>query len=170
MIRQQYAPVGASARASLIETIQMLENAEKQGQDVGDLLQKYRERSDMANRYVQAYRQYCWNVRSIEDYRLAPFHLLATEGQVHHNKNHIWHMDALAQLSGESQGLLIATPYRLVDLANESSCREAMQWWFDLTGQGGEGMVVKPLEFIAKGKRGLLQPAIKCRGREHLWS
>jgi protein phosphatase len=29
-------------------------------------------------------------------------------------------------------------------------------------------MVVKPLDFIARGKRGLLQPAVKCRGSEYL--
>ena len=29
-------------------------------------------------------------------------------------------------------------------------------------------MVVKPAGFIARGKRGLAQPAIKCRGRDYL--
>ena len=29
-------------------------------------------------------------------------------------------------------------------------------------------MVVKPLDFIARGPKGLVQPAIKCRGREYL--
>jgi protein phosphatase len=29
-------------------------------------------------------------------------------------------------------------------------------------------MVVKPLEFIATGRRGVTQPAIKCRGPEYL--
>ena len=29
-------------------------------------------------------------------------------------------------------------------------------------------MVVKPLNFISKGRRGLVQPAIKCRGPEYL--
>jgi protein phosphatase len=29
-------------------------------------------------------------------------------------------------------------------------------------------MVVKPSDFIVKGKRGLIQPAVKCRGREYL--
>ena len=29
-------------------------------------------------------------------------------------------------------------------------------------------MVVKPLGFVSKGKRGLVQPAIKCRGAEYL--
>jgi protein phosphatase len=29
-------------------------------------------------------------------------------------------------------------------------------------------MVVKPYDFIATGKEGLLQPAVKCRGSEYL--
>jgi protein phosphatase len=29
-------------------------------------------------------------------------------------------------------------------------------------------MVVKPLDFVARGRRGLVQPAIKVRGREYL--
>jgi len=29
-------------------------------------------------------------------------------------------------------------------------------------------MVVKPLDFIAKGRRGIAQPAVKCRGPEYL--
>jgi protein phosphatase len=29
-------------------------------------------------------------------------------------------------------------------------------------------MVVKPLDFIASGDRGVIQPAVKCRGREYL--
>ena len=37
-----------------------------------------------------------------------------------------------------------------------------------LTRAGGEGMVVKPLDYFACGKRGLLQPAIKSRGPEYL--
>ena len=45
--------------------------------------------------------------------------------------------------------------------------REAIGWWAELTAAGGEGMVVKPLEFIAKSGRGI-QPGIKCRGPEYL--
>jgi protein phosphatase len=29
-------------------------------------------------------------------------------------------------------------------------------------------MVVKPLDFIVRGPRGLVQPGVKCRGREYL--
>src|SRR6476660_1443560 len=45
---------------------------------------------------------------------------------------------------------------------------EGVAWWEELTGRGGESMVVKPLEFIVKGRRGLAQPGVKCRGREYL--
>jgi PNKP adenylyltransferase domain, ligase domain/RNA repair, ligase-Pnkp-associating, region of Hen1 len=38
----------------------------------------------------------------------------------------------------------------------------------ELTAAGGEGMVVKPLEFVTKGRKGLAQPAAKVRGRESL--
>jgi len=41
-------------------------------------------------------------------------------------------------------------------------------WWKALTARGGEGMVVKPLDFFLRAKRGLAQPALKCRGPEYL--
>ena len=37
------------------------------------------ERQRAAQAFTDAYRRYCWNVASIEDVRLAPFHLLASE-------------------------------------------------------------------------------------------
>ena len=37
-----------------------------------------------------------------------------------------------------------------------------------MTGRGGEGIVIKPVSFVARGRRGLAQPAVKCRGREYL--
>jgi protein phosphatase len=36
-----------------------------------------------------------------------------------------------------------------------------------LVAGGGEGMAVKPLDFVARA-RGLVQPALKCRGPEYL--
>lgn len=54
-------------------------------------------------------------------------------------------------------------------LENEAEVIEAVQWWLELTGKGGEGMVVKPYQFTAYAKNGaLLQPAVKCRGKEFL--
>src|ERR1019366_1514695 len=44
----------------------------------------------------------------------------------------------------------------------------ARDWWLAMTEKGGEGMVVKPSDFFTKGPKGLVQPAVKCRGREYL--
>jgi protein phosphatase len=122
----------------------------------------------MAEQYVEAYRHYCWSVHSLADLKLAPFHLLASEGVVHADKDHLWHMTTLARLCAADAGLLLATPYKLVNVSDEGSQQEGIAWWEELTVSGGEGMVVKPLEFIGKNRRGLIQPAIKSRGREYL--
>ena len=77
-------------------------------------------------------------------------------------------METLAEVCAAGNGLLLATPYKLVDVTDAGSQAQGIRWWEELTGSGGEGMVVKPLEFIAKSGRGLVQPAVKCRGREYL--
>jgi protein phosphatase len=168
LLKQQYAPTGAAARAALPEAIVALENASVNGSDVGDLVERYRERLQMAEQYVDAYRRYCWPVSSLADLKLAPFHLLATEGVVHADKDHIWHMETLKRICHADPNLLLATNYLVVDLADLASSAEGVSWWEQLTESGGEGMVVKPFNFLANGRRGLIQPAIKCRGREYL--
>jgi protein phosphatase len=118
--------------------------------------------------YVDAYRRYCWPTEGLAGLKLAPFHLLASEGVVHVNRNHEWHMTMLAKLAAADPDLLTATPFRLVKLETSAEVAAAVDWWVELTGAGGEGMVVKPLDFVARGAGGLLQPALKCRGREYL--
>jgi protein phosphatase len=56
----------------------------------------------------------------------------------------------------------------MVDLADPASEQAAIEWWTTLTSTGGEGMVVKPLDFIARNATGVVQPAVKCRGPEYL--
>ena len=106
--------------------------------------------------------------RQVDDLKLAPFHLLATEGQVHIQRDHVWHMEKLTELCNAGDGLLLATHYEQVDVTDTGSVGKATRWWEELTGRGGEGMVLKPFDFIVSGRKGLIQPAIKCRGREYL--
>jgi protein phosphatase len=146
----------------------LLAQAAQRGPPVTDLANSTQERAQLVQRYVAAYRHYCWPVTGIDDIKLAPFHILATEGCVHADKTHMWHMDTLAHLCQADPQFLLATPYRTVRLNDPNSTEECTRWWETLTGAGGEGMVVKPLDFITVGKRGLLQPAIKCRGSEYL--
>ncbi len=165
LLKQQYATVGTSARATLAAEVAALEQTAARGLDVSELQAHTTTRSQMVSDYIEAYRRYCWPVNSVNDLKLAPFHLLATEGKVHTEKPNDWHMQTLARLAG---GIIIATPFRVIDVTSPESEAEGIRWWEELTGCGGEGMVVKPLEFIAKGRRGLVQPAVKCRGREYL--
>ncbi len=125
-------------------------------------------RLDAVERYTRAYREYCWPVSSLADLKLAPFHILASEDAVHTDKPHIWHMETIGKLCAADPKILLATPFHVVDLDDEQSSADAVAWWTELTSRGGEGMVVKPLNFIAEGRRGVTQPAIKCRGPEYL--
>ncbi|HKC86248.1 MAG TPA: polynucleotide kinase-phosphatase [Blastocatellia bacterium] len=168
LLRQQYAAVGSASRAALAETMGALRRASARGVDVAALLDRYSERASMAADYVAAYRRYCWPVHGLADLKLAPFHLLATEGAAHADKDHVWHMETLARLCRADEELLLATPYRVVELDDPASIDAGGAWWEELTGRGGEGMVVKPYDFIARDARGLAQPAVKCRGREYL--
>jgi protein phosphatase len=168
LLKQQYAPAGAAARAALPEAITALETAAVKVLELQQLAELYRSRLVMAEQYVEAYRQYCWPVNSLHDLKLAPFHILATESGMHTDKDHIWHMETIARICHADPRLLLATPFQLVDLSDNDSQATAISWWEELTAKGGEGMVVKPLEFIATGPHGLVQPAVKCRGREYL--
>jgi polynucleotide kinase-phosphatase len=168
LLRKQYAAVGSASQAALAETLGALRLASARGVDVATLLNRYHERAAMAVDYVAAYRRYCWPVHGLADLKLAPFHLLATEGAVHADKDHVWHMETLAGLCRANEELLLATPYRVVELDDQASIDAGVAWWTELTGRGGEGMVVKPFDFIARDARGLAQPAVKCRGREYL--
>lgn len=165
LLKEQYAPVGAAGGAMLGEAVALVCQAEAHGLDLADLKARTLARQGMVSDYVAAYRRYCWSVNSVDDLKLAPFHLLATEGKVHVDKPNDWHMQTLARLAG---GIIIATPFCGVEVTNPESEAAAVRWWEELTGRGGEGMVVKPLDFIARGRRGLIQPAVKCRGREYL--
>ncbi|MBA4190849.1 MAG: polynucleotide kinase-phosphatase [Planctomycetaceae bacterium] len=69
---------------------------------------------------------------------------------------------------GEGKTLLLATPYRVVELADTTQVDATTQWWLDLTNAGGEGMVMKPFDVLSRGKRFFAQPALKVRGREYL--
>lgn len=117
---------------------------------------------------MESYRRYCWPVQSIDDLKLAPFHLLESEGKVHSSMNHRWHTKTLASMCRPCEPLICATDYRIVDLTDSRSESEATEWWLNLTRRGGEGMVVKPVAFVARRRRGVVQPAVKCRGPEYL--
>ena len=168
LLETQYAAVGAASVHALEETVAVLERAVSRQPEIEPLLKKYRSRQEDAIRFVGAYRRYCWAVEGLAGLRLAPFHILATESRNWLDKDHEWHMSAIGELCAGDTDLLLPTPYRVVDLADMESEKDAVDWWLKLTGEGGEGMVVKPYDFLCTNAKGLVQPAIKIRGREYL--
>jgi protein phosphatase len=167
LLRLQYAPTGAAARAALPAAIAAL-GAAAGIPEVASLADQYRQRKEAADLYVESYRRYCWTVQSLADLKLAPFHVLASEATVHSVRDHVWHMETLAEICKADPDLLLATPFQTVDLTEPSDQEKGIRWWEELIAAVGEGMVVKPLEFVTKGRKGLVQPAIKVRGREYL--
>jgi len=169
LIRQQYAALSAAASAALPQAVSVLRQAAARVADAGPLADRFAEREGMVAQYTAAWRRYCWPVSSVSDLKLAPFHVLATEGAVHTDKDHDWHLEVVGSVcAADESGVLFTTAHRRVDLADPEAESEATGWWEAMTGRGGEGMVVKPLSFVARGRRGIVQPAIKCRGREYL--
>ena len=168
LLTSQYAPVAAAGTQVLLSARSALASATTRIDALQELAKRTEARLESLAKYREAYGHYCWPVRSIDDLKLAPFHLLATEGSVHTDKQHGWHMEQLTKLCAQDEKLLLATPSKIVDVNDTTSCDQAAEWWQALTSAGGEGMVVKPLDFISKGRRGYAQPAVKCRGPEYL--
>ncbi|HEX6360927.1 polynucleotide kinase-phosphatase [Actinophytocola sp.] len=165
LLKRQYAPVGAAATAALPSAVTALERAAARGADVQDLLARQRTRLTNAEGYVAAYGRYCWPVEGLAGVSLAPFAVLAAEGQVHATNPRRWHEAVLDRLVAADPELLRSTRRLTVDVTDPTSVAAGIDWWTAMTEAGGEGMVVKPSETPADR---LVQPGIKCRGREYL--
>ena len=182
LLQTQYAPTGRAGKSSIAAAVKVLEStcgrknipfevdSSVSGQNVSpkELLERYSKKLDDIENYCRSYGEYCWKVTSVDDLRIAPFHILAVEGNVFSDETHIWHMENIRKYLVNHDEILISTPYIAVDTENTDSINAAINWWLKLTSNGGEGMVVKPETFIAKQGIKLLQPAVKCRGREYL--
>lgn len=168
LLKDQYAAVGACATQALQSASSLLAHTPSSIEGVAQLHQHFNQRADTITRYQGAYRAYCWPVATIDDYKFAPFHILAHEGNNNMQQDHLWHLDSITQLCSADPKILRTTQHLLVNTEDADSCAQAITWWTDLTSKGGEGMVVKPLGFTVQSNKGLLQPGIKCRGREYL--
>ena len=127
--------------------------------------------------------------------RLAPFQILAAEGRSLAALPHLEQLALLDRLIAAEEGLvtgadgatadvpaggpaepatgrirLLAPTRRLVvDTEDEASVAAGVAWRLALTADGGEGMVVKPARALVRQPDGrLVQPGVKCRGREYL--
>lgn len=170
LIHDQYAATGSSAINALSEAGKILNLTKLRGiKGAENLSNIFTQKKVSVEKFIESYRNYCWEVKSIDDYKLAPFHILATEGAVHTDKNHEWHMENIKEICLADKTLFKITPYKIVNVENEKEIKDAVDWWLSLTQKGGEGMVIKPFDFAFHAEKyGLVQPAVKCRGKEYL--
>ncbi|MEU3096814.1 polynucleotide kinase-phosphatase [Streptomyces sp. NPDC006967] len=170
LLRSQYAAVGAASGAVFPGTLAALESAAARGVEVGDLLDRQRERARSASAFTDAYRRYCWTTDGLDGVRLAPFQVLAVQGRSLAALPHDQQLALLDRMvEHDTTGLLGTTRRLYVDTADPESVRAGVDWWLEMTGRGGEGMVVKPVGAVVRDSSGrLVQPGIKCRGREYL--
>lgn len=170
LLRKQYAAVGAASGAAFPAALAALEAAAKRGTDVSTLLSRQGERAADAAAFTEAYRRYCWSTDGLDGVRLAPFQLLAVQDRSLADVPHDRQLALIDRLvEADTSGLLQPTRRLHVDTGDEQSVAAGVRWWLEMTEAGGEGMVVKPLAALVRTESGrLVQPGVKCRGREYL--
>ncbi|HEX7993194.1 MAG TPA: polynucleotide kinase-phosphatase, partial [Streptosporangiaceae bacterium] len=168
LLKAQYGAVGAAARHALPAVVSALDQAAAGGLDVAELAQRTRARAVNAEAFTAAYRRYCWPTDGLDGIRIAPFQLLATEAASYSDRPHAWHLAIADRLAQADPVLITVTRSMVADTTDPVSVAAATAWWERLTADGGEGMVVKPAANLVRGRRGLVQPGLKVRGREYL--
>ena len=168
LIQHQYAATGAAGTVALNTAQRLLTDAMQRGIDLETLAARTADRAQHVGSYIEAYRRYCWDVDGVNGIEIAPFQILAAQGEVLARRPHRWHLEQIDTLVEQAPGLLRRTDRRFVDLGGDGSVQETTDWWCSLTDGGGEGMVIKPPEPITHAKGGLVLPGVKCRGREYL--
>ncbi|KKK07043.1 polynucleotide kinase-phosphatase [Micromonospora sp. HK10] len=170
LIREQYAGVGAAGRAALPAVLAALDAAATRGLPVAELRGRMADRAAEVTAYSAAYRGYVGPTDGLRGVTLAPFAVLAGAGASFADRDHGWHLALADRLCAADPEFFTPTRRQVVELADDAAVAAATDWWLALTAAGGEGMVVKPYAGLAarSPKGSLLQPGIKCRGREYL--
>lgn len=168
LIKQQYAAVGCTAHLATQALQVALQQAQKRDINVNSLIAANETSVKNTKQFIQAYQNYCWGVESLDDIKVAPFHIMASASGLHTDQNHVWHMTLINRMVEQDSNLLRKTHYQVVNLDDENSMQTAIKWWLQHTQSLGEGMVVKPMDFIVKENTGVIQPALKVRGKEYL--
>ncbi len=170
LIRDRYAGVGAAGRAALPAALAVLDQVSGRGLDVSALRDRLQLRSAEIDGYTAAYRAFVQPTAGLTGVTLAPFALLAGADVSYASKDHGWHLAYADRLVATDPQLFTPTRRVVVDLADSVAEAAATDWWLALTAAGGEGMVVKPYGGLGVTDRRnrLVQPGVKCRGREYL--
>lgn len=166
LLERQYHPTHQAARFSA-ETLLAAIGSSPDIEGLPELKETAELQRINALKMAETIAGYCWEASTLEEFRIAPFHLLATEGRLHADRSHMWHMETLTRLAA-ADPILKVTGWRQIDVSDSADRRDLTNWWLSHTAAGGEGLVLKPVDFITKGDKGMIQPAMKVRGLDYL--
>ncbi|MCZ7861156.1 polynucleotide kinase-phosphatase [Agrobacterium salinitolerans] len=168
LIRDQYAPTGKAALIGAGLVNDALRRLGDRGIEIpAGTVARFAMREQNAARFDKVWRGYSWETPTIDEVRIAPFHVLASEGRVHSNERHSTHMKWIDMLVGRDS-IFTATDFTEVSLHSPAALVAVVDKWMADTSRGAEGIVVKPSVFSVMGERGLVQPALKVRGVDYL--
>ena len=182
LIANQFEGVAVAATAGTGGALQKLQDAGTRMLDdasrieLAKIRERFAQRYDASIKMAAAYKPYLWASSGMSGLKLAPFHFLASQGAVHFDKGHDWHLSMASKLVSAQRShldgpdLLIETDHLMLDLEIDGDAARGIAYWMDLCAQGHEGMVVKPMSFVepVEGDEQPVQPALKVRAREYL--
>ncbi|WP_419855438.1 polynucleotide kinase-phosphatase [Candidatus Poriferisodalis sp.] len=168
LIRDLYAATGAAGTAALSTASKLIADAAERDVMLDELSARTDERASHLGSFIDAYRQYCWDTDGIDGVEIAPFQILAADSEVLGRRPHAWHLEEIDALIAQAPDLLRRTDRHYVKTDDDASIADATDWWHSMTERGGEGMVAKPADPVTVNDKGLVQPGVKCRGREYL--
>ena len=161
LLNQEYIPVITAAN-SLYNKLNKLQNPELRK----SMIEYFNKTTNNIEQFKKQLNNYCWDC-DINNIKIAPFHVLANNKGTYFTYSHIDHLNHFDILK-ENNDFIIDTPYVIVDLNNEKSMNEAIDFWKDITSKGYEGLMFKTFNFIEFDKDELIIPMLKCRGKEYL--
>ncbi len=169
LILDQYAPTGKAAALGSELVLDALTRFRSRGVcDVESEIERVRTRHSNAVAFDTVWRGYSWETPRLDDIKIAPFHVLASDGAVHAYKPHTTHMEWIEHMLGSGDGLIAPTDWQVVDVNDAEAVEAVTRRWIAATSEGAEGIVVKPLDFTVVRGREIVQPALKVRGKDYL--
>ena len=174
LIQNSYGPVGAAGVNTLNRTADLLQQTRQRDlpaeemTKLSDLTKRTDQRLNAVQAYREAYQAYCGPSDELGQIQVAPFHLLAAQNQLFLDNTHDWHLAQALKLHQQDPDFFRQTDQITADPADPADRQLVIDWWTNLTSKGGEGMVVKPMEYIPNGNNSNVQPALKVRGPEYL--
>lgn len=168
LIRNQYQKSGDAGESHYSELYKDLRSL-KDNDKFSEIFDEVRKKKVDIQKYNKAYQFYCWEG---DEVRIHSFHVLAMKFSDGSTLSgfHMSHADHIDWINSNlvDNSLVFPVNWGEVDLTSSKSMKECIKAWKKYTESGYEGFVFKPLNYTTILNGEMIQPAVKCRGRDYL--